>query len=92
MDTWGPAGHPERLGQPFPLRVSAVLRHPRLEFALSSLEAHHADSQLRVPLDAGTALEHLAKASLALRSPALLAELKGETSFRSVTATGHRGQ
>lgn len=54
------------------------------QFALSALENHYAGKHWRVPLDAGTALEHLAKASLALRSPALLAELKGESGFRSV--------
>ena len=53
------------------------------QFAVSALEAHHAGNH-RVPLDAGAALELLAKASLARRSPALLAELKGESSFRSV--------
>ena len=38
-----------------------------------------------IQLDVGaTALEHLAKACLAKRSPALLAEFKGEASFRSV--------
>jgi hypothetical protein len=33
--------------------------------ALSALEAHHASKNRRVALDAGTALEHLAKAYLA---------------------------
>lgn len=54
------------------------------EFALSALEAHHAGNRRRVPLDAGTALEHLAKACLAQRSPALLAELKGNSSINSL--------
>jgi hypothetical protein len=54
------------------------------DFALSALEAHHATNYRRVPLDAGTALEHLAKASLAHRSPALLAELKNDSSIHSV--------
>jgi hypothetical protein len=54
------------------------------EFALSALEAHHAGNRRRVPLDAGTALEHLAKACLARRSPALLAELKGNSSINSL--------
>ena len=54
------------------------------DFALSALEAHHAGNYRRVPLDAGTALEHLAKASLARRSPALLAELKNDSSIHSV--------
>ena len=34
------------------------------DFALSALEAHQAGKNRRVPLDAGTALEHLAKACL----------------------------
>jgi hypothetical protein len=54
------------------------------EFALSALEAHHAGNHRRVPLDAGTALEHLAKACLARRSRALLAELRNESSVNSV--------
>lgn len=56
------------------------------DFALSALEAHHAGKNRRVPLDAGTALEHLAKACLARRSPALLAELKGDSGINSVMA------
>jgi hypothetical protein len=54
------------------------------EFALSALQAHHAGNHRRVPLDAGTALEHLAKACLARRSPALLAEMKNESSIYSL--------
>ena len=54
------------------------------EFARTALEAHHVGNYRRVPLDAGTALEHLAKACLARRSPALLAELKGESSVPSL--------
>ena len=54
------------------------------DFALSALEAHHAGRNRRVPIDAGTALEHLAKACLAERSPALLAELKGDSGVNSV--------
>ena len=46
------------------------------EFARSALEAHHAGNHRRVALDAGTAVEHLAKACLARRSRALLAELR----------------
>jgi hypothetical protein len=56
------------------------------EFALSALEAHHAGNHRRVPLDAGTALEHLAKACLARRSPALLAEMKGDSGVTSLIA------
>ena len=54
------------------------------DFALSALEAHHAANHRRVPLDAGTALEHLAKACLAQRSPALLADLKGGSPIGSL--------
>jgi hypothetical protein len=54
------------------------------EFAITALEAHHSGNYRRVALDAGTALEHLAKACLARRSPALLAELKGEQSVASL--------
>jgi hypothetical protein len=49
------------------------------EFARTALEAHHAENYRRVALDAGTALEHLAKAALARRSPALLAELRNDS-------------
>jgi len=59
------------------------------DFALSALEAHHAGNHRRVPLDAGTALEHLAKACLAKRSPALLAELKGEPAVSSLIGLLH---
>lgn len=54
------------------------------EFARTALEAHHDGNHRRVALDAGTALEHLAKACLASRSPALLAELKNASSVGSV--------
>lgn len=54
------------------------------EFAETALQAHHARQYRRVALDAGTALEHLAKACLATRSPALLSELKGEGSFQDL--------
>jgi hypothetical protein len=46
------------------------------KFAQSALDAHHKGDHQRVAIDAGTALEHLTKACLANRSPALLAELK----------------
>ena len=51
------------------------------EFALCALEAHHSGNHRRVPLFAGTAVEHLAKACLAQRSPALLLELRNGSSF-----------
>jgi hypothetical protein len=63
---------------------SDVFYQSARDFAVSALEAHHAGNYRRVPLDAGTALEHLAKASLARRSPALLAELKNDSSIYSV--------
>jgi predicted nuclease with RNAse H fold len=66
-----------------PFSPDALYQSAR-EFALSALEAHHAGNHRRVPLYAGTALEHLAKASLARRSPALLAELKNDSSIHSV--------
>jgi hypothetical protein len=49
-----------------------------------ALEAHAKGRHHLVALYAGTALEHLAKACLARRSPVLLAEFKNENSFRSV--------
>jgi hypothetical protein len=54
------------------------------EFAGTALAAHHDQKYRRVTLDAGTALEHLAKACLAKRSPALLTELKSEANFPSL--------
>jgi hypothetical protein len=66
-----------------PFSPGAYYRSAR-DFALSALEAHHAGNHRRVPLDAGTALEHLAKACLARRSPALLADLKGGSPIGSL--------
>src|SRR5215471_19857392 len=54
------------------------------EFAQTSLGAHHARKYRRVAVDAATSLEHLAKACLATRSPALLTELKSEANFPSL--------
>lgn len=55
------------------------------DFAQRALQAHHARQFRRAALEAGTALEHLAKACLARRSPALLVELRrGEGSFESL--------
>jgi|SRR5262249_15448798 len=56
------------------------------EFAAGALEAHDTGNFRRVAVDAGTALEHLAKACLASRSSGLLAELRGEGSFDSLCA------
>ncbi len=56
------------------------------EFALSALEAHHSGNHRRVPLFAGTAVEHLAKACLARRSPALLIDLRNGSSFNWLAA------
>jgi hypothetical protein len=60
-------------------------------FAQSALEAHHRGDHQRVALDAGTALEHLTKAYLAQRSPALLVEMKtAPNNWASlVLLTGH---
>jgi hypothetical protein len=55
-----------------------------MEFAQSALDAHHARRFRRVAVDAATSLEHLAKASLAKRSPALLTELRNEANFASL--------
>lgn len=56
------------------------------EFAETALAAHHARKYRRVAIDAGTALEHLAKACLAKRSPGLLAEMKNEdNTFHSIS-------
>jgi hypothetical protein len=46
-------------------------------FARTALQHHAAGAHLRVVIDAVTALEHLAKACLAGRSPALLVEFRG---------------
>jgi hypothetical protein len=54
------------------------------DFARTALEAHHAQDYRRMAVDAGTALEHLVKACLATRSPALLVELRGEANFQSL--------
>ena len=49
------------------------------------MQAHHARDHRRVALDAATALEHLLKACLAWRSPALLVELKpGDVNYYSL--------
>jgi hypothetical protein len=66
-----------------PFSVEAFSSGAR-DLALSALEAHHAGNRRRVPIDAGTAPEHLAKACLARQSPALLAELKGEAGVTSL--------
>jgi hypothetical protein len=60
-------------------------------FAQTALAAHHRGDHQRVALDAGTALEHLTKACLARRSPALLTELKtGPNNWASlVLLCGH---
>jgi hypothetical protein len=46
-----------------------------------ALEAHHDQDHGSVALNAGTALEHLAKACLAKRSPALITELRREQNY-----------
>ena len=47
-----------------------------IRFSKTALDAYHVSDHQRVAVDAGTALEHLAKACLASRSPVLLVELK----------------
>jgi len=54
------------------------------EFARSAVDAHHGENPRRLALDAGTALEHLAKACLVKRSPALLTELRNEGNWHSL--------
>lgn len=54
------------------------------EFARSSINAYVYHKHHLVALYARTSLEHLAKASLTRRSPALIGELRGEDSFRSL--------
>jgi len=67
-----------------PLSPGAFYESAR-DFAQRALQAHHAREFHRVALEAGTALEHLAKACLSRRSPALLVELgRGERSFGSL--------
>ena len=67
-----------------PLSSSAFYESAR-DFAQRALQAHHAREFRRVALEAGTALEHLAKACLSRRSPALLVELRrGEGNFGSL--------
>jgi hypothetical protein len=66
-----------------PLTPDALYDSAR-EFAGTALAAHHDQKYRRVAVDAGTALEHLAKACLAQRSPALLTELKSEANFPSL--------
>jgi hypothetical protein len=54
------------------------------EFAQSAVDAHSAKQYRRLAIDAAAALEHLAKACLAKRSPVLLTELRREESFQSM--------
>jgi hypothetical protein len=49
--------------------------------ALGALQAHHEQDYGSVALNAGTALEHLAKACLVKRSPALITELRREQNY-----------
>jgi hypothetical protein len=61
-----------------------VLYDSAIGFARTALDAYHSDDPRRLAIDAGTALEHLAKASLASRSPALLVELRSEGNWHSL--------
>lgn len=53
-------------------------------FGQTALQARHSGQAQRLAVDAATCLEHLAKACLAKRSPALLTELRGESNFASL--------
>src|SRR6266699_2634546 len=66
-----------------PLSPDAFCESAR-DFAQTSLQAHNKGEPRRFALDAGTALEHLAKACLGARSPALLTDLNGEANFSSL--------
>lgn len=55
---------------------SASLLASAAKFASDAIEAYGEDDHSRVPLHSGTSLEHLVKACLAKRSPALLVELR----------------
>lgn len=68
---------------PIPLTAAGFIDSAR-EFASEALEAYIAGRFRRVALDAGTSLEHLAKACLSSRSPALLTELRNEGNFTSL--------
>jgi hypothetical protein len=54
-----------------PLSAGAFLETAR-DFAQRALQAHYDREFHRMAVEAGTALEHLAKACLSNRSPALL--------------------
>lgn len=64
--------------------TSAAFHESARAFAQTALEAHLAHDYRRVAVDAGTALEHLVKASLVARSPALIVDLRSESSFQSL--------
>jgi hypothetical protein len=66
-----------------PLTVDGLYESAR-RYSRMTLDTHAKGRHHLVALYAGTALEHLAKACLAKRSPALVADFKGESSFRSV--------
>src|SRR6266699_627456 len=66
-----------------PLSPDAFYESAR-DFAQTSLQAHNKGEPRRFALDAGTALEHLAKACPGARSPALLTDLNGEANFSSL--------
>jgi hypothetical protein len=54
------------------------------DFGQTALQARHSGQAQRLAVDAATCLEHLAKACLAKRSPALLTELRNESNFASL--------
>jgi hypothetical protein len=71
--------------KPIPYSSGSFIESAR-EFASAALDAHVTGNFRRVALEAGTALEHLAKACLASRSPGLLTELRNENNFSSLLA------
>ncbi|MHB1166474.1 MAG: hypothetical protein ACYC3K_14800 [Candidatus Nanopelagicales bacterium] len=58
--------------------TSDMLLQSARGFARSAIASHHDGDPARVALYAGTALEHLAKACLASRAPALMLDLREE--------------
>jgi hypothetical protein len=79
LDVTGEDSRPDNGLSPLSLLASAR------DFAATALDAHIGGQARRLAMDAGAALEHLAKACLAKRSPALLVEIRQEEpNFRSL--------
>jgi hypothetical protein len=85
---WLPTPAAQEPGSPRYGRLVTALLSPEAfydsarGFAATALQAHHTRDYGRVTADAGTALEHLAKACLAKRSAVLLCGLRGRAQFR----------